>query len=388
MQHREITGYLPRGSRRRLTTPAAALLGAASVVLVGAVPAGATTRAPAATAAAKGPWVIDLSNTSLDNGWRLEMQAAAKLAVKSAPLSHTVQFNLVNAANTVTAQIQSVQSMIAAHVNAIIIDANSPTALNSVMDEAVSKGIPVFSIDSPTTSNEVYHMGTNLVESGYIEGYWLALQMHGKGNVVMSEGITGTGGAEQENAGGYMAFKKFPNIHIVDQYDGQWADAPSEAGMASVLATHSNVDGVWNEGGADGVMQAFLKAGQPLVPITGYAFNNFLLDPFSHPTLKMIAGSNPCFMSVTAIQDAVKVLEGGKVPKTQWFPITMYEYPNLLSGMPTTFPNSGATAGWSPPTYTLDVKGTTAVPGVSAEFSWPYLAPGFHYSLSQLEAAM
>ena len=148
MQHREITGYLPRRSWRRLTTPTAALLGAASVVLVGSVPAGATTRAPSATAAAKGPWVIDLSNTSLDNGWRLEMQAAAKLAVKSAALSHAVQFNLVNAANTVTAQIQSVQSMIAAHVNAIIIDANSPTSVNSVMDEAVSKGIPVFSIDS------------------------------------------------------------------------------------------------------------------------------------------------------------------------------------------------------------------------------------------------
>ncbi len=164
MQHRDITGYAPRRSRRRLTTPTAAFLGAASAVLLAAVPAGATTRAPTAATAAKGPWVIDLSNTSLDNGWRLEMQAAAKLAVKSAPLSHAVQFNIVNAANTVTGQIQSVQSMIAAHVNAIIIDANSPTALNSVMDEAVSKGIPVFSIDSPTTSNEVYHMGTNLVE--------------------------------------------------------------------------------------------------------------------------------------------------------------------------------------------------------------------------------
>ena len=54
-----------------------------------------------------------------------------------------------------------------------------------------------------------------------------------------------------------MAFEKFPGIHIVDQYDGQSADAPSEAGMASVLATHPDINGVWNEGGADGVLQAF-----------------------------------------------------------------------------------------------------------------------------------
>jgi hypothetical protein len=45
-------------------------------------------------------------------------------------------------------------------------------------------------------------------------------------------------------------------------------------------------------------------------------------------------------------------------------------------------------AGWSAPVYTLDKKGTTAVPGLSAEFSFPYLAPGFNYSLKQLEAAM
>ena len=377
-----------RINRHWLTIPTAACLSTASLFL-GAAPAIAAPRSSKTVAAAKSPWVIDLSNTSLDNGWRLEMQAAAKLAAKSGSLSHKIHFNIVNAANTVAAQIQSVQSMIAAHVNAIIIDANSPTALNSVMNEAVSRGIPVFSIDSPTTSTKVYHIGTNLVESGYIEGYWLAKELHGKGNVVMSEGITGTGGAEQENKGGLMAFKQFPNIHVIDQYDGQWADAPSEQGMASVLATHNNVNGVWNEGGAYGVMQAFLKAGDPLVPITGYAFNNFMLAPFSNPSLKMIAGSNPCFMSVTAIEDAVKVLEGkgASVPKRYWFPITMYEHPNLVKGMPTHF-SGPSEAGWTTPVYTLDVKGKTAVPGVSAEFSWPFLAPGFNYSLKQLEAAM
>lgn len=386
MDHRPTTCDANAKRRRTLTGGTAAFLSTACL-LIAAAPAGAAT-APRSASTGKTVWTIDLSNTSLDNGWRLEMQATAKLAVSTAPLNHQIHFNIVNAPNTVAGQIQSVQSMIAAHVNAIIIDANSPTALNQVMNQAVSKGIPVFSIDSPTTSTKVYHIGTNLPESGYIEAYWLALKLHGKGNVVMDEGITGTGGAEAENQGAFMAFKKFPGIHIIDQFDGQWADAPSEAGMASVLATHSDVDGVWNEGGGDGIVQAFEKAGRPLVPITSYAFNNFLLDPFSHSGLNMIAGSNPCFMSITAIQDAVKVLDGKSVPKTYWFPITMYEYPNLLKGMPTSFPQSGSTSGWSSPVYVRDVKGATAVPGVSAEFSWPYLAPGFHYTLKQLEAAM
>jgi ribose transport system substrate-binding protein len=368
-------------TRRRQVWAATAAVGfTASALLVAASPAGATTRVPAAS---KGPWTIDLSNTSLNNGWRLEMQAVAKLAAQTAPLNHEVHFNIVNAANTVAGQIQSVDSMIAAHVNAIVIDANSPTALNGVMNQAVSDGIPVFSIDSPTTSTEVYHIGTNLVETGYTSGLWLAEELHGKGNIVMDEGITGTGGADEENQGAFMAFKKFPGIHIVDQYDGQWADAPSEAGMASVLATHPDINGVWNEGGADGVLQAFLKANRPLVPITGFAFNNFMLDPFLHPGLKMTTVSNPIYMSVTGLEDAIAVLEGKHVPKNYSFPITQYEYPSLLK-----LPNTFTTAGWGAVNYKLDVKGQTAIPGISAEFSFPYEPPGFTFSLKQVEAAM
>ena len=74
------------------------------------LPGGRHQRVPAAS---KGPWTIDLSNTSLNNGWRLEMQAVAKLAAQTAPLNHEVHFNIVNAANTVAGQIQSVDSMIA-----------------------------------------------------------------------------------------------------------------------------------------------------------------------------------------------------------------------------------------------------------------------------------
>lgn len=367
---------------RLLAAVVAAGLGATGVIAgVGVSAASASASAPHAS---KGPWTIDLSNTSLDNGWRLEMQAVAKLAAKNAPLSSEVHFNIVNAANTVAGQIQSIQSMIAAHVNAIIVDANSPTALNGVLNQAVAAGIPVFSIDSPVTSTKVYHIGTNLVETGYTTAMWLAKELHGKGDVVMDEGITGTGGADEENQGAFEAFKKFPGIKIIDQFDGQWADAPSESGMATVLATHPEVDGVWSEGGADGVVQAFLKAHRKLVPITGFTFNNFMLDPFLHKGLAMTAVSNPIYMSVTALEDAVAVLEGKHVAKNYSFPITQYEYPSLVTSLPKTF----TTSGWGPVNYQLDVRGKTAISGINAEFSFPYNPPGFNFTLKQVQAAM
>lgn len=89
-------------SKRRHVVAATVAAGlTASALLAAAAPAGAV--APAASAS-KAPWTIDLSNTSLDNGWRLEMQAAVKLAAQTAPLNHEVHFSIVNAANTVAGQ--------------------------------------------------------------------------------------------------------------------------------------------------------------------------------------------------------------------------------------------------------------------------------------------
>lgn len=327
-------------------------------------------------------YTIDLSNTSLNNGWRLEMQAIAKLVAATPPYNHKVKFNIVNAANNVPAQIASVNDMIAAHVNAIIIDANSPTALNSVMEKAVAAGIPVFSIDSPTTSTKVYHIGENLKEDAYINAVWLAEQLHGKGNVVIDQGIVGTGGEQAQEAGALLGFKQFPGIHIIDQFSGQWATAPSESGMASVLATHPNINGVWTSGGGTGVIDAFIKAHRPLVPVTGFTFNGFLLQPFNHPGLAITASSNPTYMSAIALEDAVKVLEGHKVSKNIVLPDVQYEYPKLLK-LPVKMQS-----GWVPPSYKLDVKGVSAIPGFSAEFSAPYNPPGFNLTAKEVEKAM
>lgn len=327
-------------------------------------------------------YVIDLSNTELDNGWRLEMQAEARLLSEQAPYNRLVKLNIINAANNVPAQIASVNDMIAAHVSAIIIDADSPTALNSVMDRAVAAGIPVFSIDSPTTSTKVYHLGSNLTEDAYVSAVWLAEEIHGRGNVVIDQGTLGTGGEEEQEAGALMGFHQFPGIKIVDQFSGQWATAPSEAGMATVLATHPNVDAVWTSGGGTGIVDAFLAAHKPLVPVAGFNFNGFLLQPFEHPGLAITGNSNDTYMSAIALEDAVKVLEGHHVPANQILPDVQYEYPSVIS-LPLHMKS-----GWGPVKFERDQLGVSAIKGISAEFSSPYSPPGYSFTVKEVEAAM
>ena len=155
--------------------------------------------------------------------------------------------------------------------------------------------------------------------------------------------------------------------------------------MASVLSRPTPyINGVWNEGGADGVLQAFLKAHRPLVQdnratpsITSCSTR------FSTPGLQMVAGSNPCYMSVTGIEDAVKVLEGQDSPEELFVPDHQYEYPSLVK-MPGTFSTPVGRG-----VYRLDVKGQTGHHrGFQPSSRSPTNSRASPSPLKQLEAAM
>ena len=90
-------------------------------------------------------YTIGLSDSYIGNSWRKTMVTAwedvAKQAENQGLISgYTVD---VSAENTATSQIADIDSLILKHVNAIDIDAASPTALNPTIQKACAAGIKV-----------------------------------------------------------------------------------------------------------------------------------------------------------------------------------------------------------------------------------------------------
>ncbi len=320
------------------------------------------------------PYTIDLSNTSLNNGWRLEMQSIAAVFARTAPYNKLVKLRIVNAPNDVTSQIASLNSMIAARVNAIIIDADSPTALNPVIARAVRQGIVVIAIDSTVTSPDAYTIAVNLTNAAYTTALWLAKSMHGKGNVVIDQGIVGTQGEAQQEAGVRAALGKFPGIKIIDEFSGQWATAPSEAGMARVLATYPKIDGAWSSGGEIGIIEALQHAHHALIPVAGFPFNKYLQQcvQLKRQGLQCGAASNPCYMSAQAIQEAVSVLQGKTVARHLDLPYVFYA-------------NNGIAGDVA---QTPIVQGKTTFTGIPDEFAMPFNPPGAQLKLGDVIKGM
>ncbi|PSR20410.1 MAG: sugar ABC transporter substrate-binding protein [Sulfobacillus acidophilus] len=288
----------------------------------------------------KGPYKIGLSNTFIANEWRVEMENLLKTGASQPPFNHEVQLHIFNSGNTVSDQISTIQNMISAGYNAILLDATSPTALNGVIAEAHRHGIVVVAFDNTVTSPYAYNVNVKQGPMGSIGAKWLVEQLHGHGNIIMNRGIAGSPVDIGRYNGAMSVFKKYPGIHILDQIYGQWDDSTTQSAFETALAAYPNVNGVWSEGASTGVINAFLHAHRKFVPTMGGTSNQFMEDllQYKKDGLTGISVGNSPGMSAVAMKVAVEALEGKHPPKFTTIPVNVATDTQVKKGV-NAFPN-------------------------------------------------
>lgn len=300
--------------RRKGTVTAAAafLLAAVALLTVAATGAGA-----AGTAGKPGPYTIGISNGYYGNTARVQLQAEAK-ALAAQPKYKKLITKLVinNAGTSVAAQISAVNQMIAQKVDAIILDSNSVTGLNPAIAAAHKAGIPVIAANDKVSSPLAYQVETVGKKFGatMMEGFVKALG--GQGNIVILRGLPGNAVDAAEAAGFHSVLKKYPNIKVLKETYGQWADGPAQKVMADLLSRYDNIDGVFTEGGMQqGVVRAFLAAHRDLVPVAGTDENGFAcqVKQYNSKGLEGVQVSTALWAYAVALKNAVDILQGKKV---------------------------------------------------------------------------
>ena len=94
---------------------------------------------------------IALSNSFIGNKWRLTMENLFKAALQMEPYKSEVEGTWFNSGNDVSKQSQQVSNLISQGVDAILVDAASPTGLNGILHQASERGILVVSFDNTVT---------------------------------------------------------------------------------------------------------------------------------------------------------------------------------------------------------------------------------------------
>ncbi len=283
------------------------------------------------------PYKIAVSNSYIGNAWRTQMIQIAKAYVKQPHVAPLIkEFTVVSSGQDVAAQIAQMDNMIAAGVDAIILNAATPTGFDAVIRRARDAGIIVVSFDNIVTSPDAVLVNEDQVEFGRVMARDLVERLNGKGNVVMVNGVPGTSVDRDRNAGAKEVFSQYPDIKIIAEVVGMWDDGVTQKVMADLLATRGDeIDGVWVQAGTVGAVKAFIDAGRPFVPIAGEAENGFrkLMAKYRDQGLVGISvGQSPALVAVS-IQAALELLQGKELPRVISVPLPVARSEDLKPGV-------------------------------------------------------
>jgi len=271
-----------------------------------------TTEATETTAAPAESFTLGVSNTLVGNAWREQMICAIK--AEALARGNVDKVVLQNANTDPAGQIAQIQTLISQGVDAILVNPADRSALDPVIEEAATQGIPVISIDAPVTAPSAYFVSNDQVAYGEVGARWLFEELDGKGKVAYMRGLDGHPADTDRDTGFQAALKDFPDIEIVYEDWTGWDPSVGAQQALEILST-TDVDGIWTSGIDYTVVEQFKVAGVPYVPIVGADNNAFIeqLITLADDGLVGAAVSNPPSIGGVGAAVALDILEGKTV---------------------------------------------------------------------------
>lgn len=278
---------------------------AAVLVIAGCTGGGAS---PAASGDGGGSYHLGVSNTLTNNGWREEMICSINAqSVKSGQVAElTVNHRDTDAAG----QLEDLRNLIAADVDAIIVNPVSTDAVNAALLEANEAGIPVISVDQAVTEPSAYLISNDQEEYAYLGASWLFETLGGEGDVVYMRGFAGHPADDDRDVGFQRALEENPGINVVFEEHTGWDQATGVQQINDFLATGENYDGIWTSGIDNVIVEALIDANAELVPIVGADNAGFVQQLLEVEGLVGAAVTNPASVGGAGVTLAVQILDG------------------------------------------------------------------------------
>src|ERR1700682_1511566 len=259
-------------------------------------------------------YVVGISNTLTGNGFREEMICSIKAQAKASGVVSRVI--TANRTTDPSGQIADMRNLISAGVNVIVANPSDRSALDTVIKEATAKGIVVVTIDQGVTSTDAYQLYNIQVKYAQLVADWLFKQMGGKGNVVEMRGINGVS-ADADRHQGFLATKaNYPGINVVKETFTNWSLDPAAQQIKDILGSGLKVDGIWTSGIDSTVVDQYVTAKKPFVPVIGADNDAFIgqLISLKSQGLAGAAVTNPPTVGGAGLALGLSVLQGKTQP--------------------------------------------------------------------------
>lgn len=283
----------------------------------------------------EGPYRIALANGYIANTWRIQMvQTAKAYAAQPDVAAKLKEFKVVSTGEDVPAQISAINTFIDSGYDAIVVNAQNPTAFGPVIKRAKEAGVVLVAFDNILDTKDAINVNVDQKGLGELWGNWLIKHVPNGGKILEVRGVAGTSVDTDRHNGIHEVLDASGKKWEVTEVVGKWDDGVAQKASADAIATNGPFDGVTGQGGDTGIVQAMIDAKHPFVPFGGETENGFrkFCAKFAADGLKCSsAGTGPAQVAV-AIKTAIAALEGQVVPQAVKLPLAIVEDPNFKEG--------------------------------------------------------
>ena len=278
--------------------------------------------------AKKGPYRIALANGFIANDWRVQMIKVAKAyASQDSVKADVKEFKVVSVGQDVAAQIAAVNNFIDQGYDAIIVNANNSAAFGSVVKKANDAGVVLLSFDNIIDDPGNIQINVDQKGIGRMAGEFLLKETKADpAKILFVRGPAGQPVDVARADGLNEAISKSGRKVEVTEVIGNWNPGDGQKVTADAIAAGGMFDGIYVEGGSQGVAQAMLDAGKFIVPMSGEDENAFrMLCNANHDKgMHCQSGGTGPAQSAVTIKTAIAALKGEKIPQQIALPTSIF----------------------------------------------------------------
>jgi len=259
---------------------------------------------------------------SLANEFFVTMQDGAKSYQKDHAADFDMITNGIKNETDTSAQIDIVNQMILAKVNAIVIAPADSKALVTVLKKASDAGIKVVNIDNrldpdvlKSKNLDIPFVGPDNRKGSKLVGDYLAKQLAAGDKVGIIEGVPTTTNAQQRTAG-YKDAMDAAGMKIVSTQSGNWEIDQGQKVASAMLSEYPDLKALLagNDNMALGAVSAVRAAGKAgKVLVVGYDNIEAIKPMLQDGRVLATADQAAAQQAVFGIQNALKLVKGEKV---------------------------------------------------------------------------
>jgi len=221
---------------------------------------------------------VGFSNGLITHSWRTQMTADLVQEFGYYKGQGIVdKLSIQHAGYDVDLQISQIRNLINSGIDLLLINPNSLSALDPVIEEANEKGILVFAIDQSVTSDIAYQIVPDQVVWMTALAEYVIGRIGEKGDVVYMSGYDGSPANTDRDTGITQTLAKYPDVKLLTKVNGNWDPSTAQQAMATVLAAFPKIDAVMSQDGMClGVAKAFQAANRPVPIMNGEGMIPFM----------------------------------------------------------------------------------------------------------------